>query len=287
MGRKFMGKSTGASAPRWMRPRGSLQLDGDDVHVWRINVPAVASSPSSPYLPAVLSSHERERGDGFPSDAHRRQFIVGRATLRLILGAFIGAPASALAFAFGTDGKPALAQPYSQSGIEFNLAHSGDWVVCAITRGRAVGIDIERTRRVASVAHIARFLFSSAEQHALAMVGARCRERTFFDIWTRKEACVKAKGRSLLAVAANSASQSARRSGAHAVNVDGCSVRALTVAAGYSAALATAGSLPPPKLFHCNSAFLTSRLNAERDRNAMAIATPSVSSTSCPGPFAT
>lgn len=88
-------------------------------------------------------------------------------------------------------GKPFL----PGAGFEFNLAHSGEWVLCGIDDGE-IGVDIERHHRVDS--GIARRFFSGPENSLLAQAGEEAqRLRSFFDIWSLKESYVKAIGKGL------------------------------------------------------------------------------------------
>lgn len=199
----------------------------------------------------------------------RFRFMVAHGSLRIILSGYLHEAAADLAFVHGTHGKPALADRFSRAGIEFSLAHSADWVVCAFVRDRSVGIDIERRRAVAEAAGIAAWSFSTDEQRELAMADApRCMD-TFFDIWTRKEALIKAAGRGLFASLAAAGSSAATQSGLNTVDTDGFTVRSLAVAPGYRAALAFEGSSSLPTLFDCDTHFLLRPLSGARGNNAV------------------
>jgi 4'-phosphopantetheinyl transferase len=95
-------------------------------------------------------------------------------------------------FVAGAQGKPAIA-----GGPEFNLAHSGDVALIALARDRAVGVDVEQVRAMPDADGIAARFFSAGEQAALAALPAAERQAAFFNIWTRKEAFIKATGAGL------------------------------------------------------------------------------------------
>src|SRR5687767_6742370 len=76
-----------------------------------------------------LSEDERQRAGRYAFEREWRRFVVARGRLRQLLGQRLGAPPQDIAFAYGKHGKPALAPPYSGSGLCFNLAHSGDIAV--------------------------------------------------------------------------------------------------------------------------------------------------------------
>lgn len=151
-----------------------------DLWFWRLDVPAAA----------VLSAEEEARAARFVYAEDAARFRAARAGLRLVLAEHLGQAAAALRFAYGPEGKPAL-----PGGPAFNLSHSGDWAALAVTARARIGIDIEAQRRVEP--EVAARFFSAAEQAALAALAPADWQEGFFQIWTRKEAFVKALGQGL------------------------------------------------------------------------------------------
>jgi 4'-phosphopantetheinyl transferase len=143
--------------------------------------------------PALLAPDERERAARFVHDVHRRRFIVARAALRRILGAHLGVAPATLRFTEGAHGKPAL----DGTGLEFNLSHSHELALVAVTRDAPVGVDVEHLRPVADALGIARSHFAPSERAALAAAPADARDLVFLRGWTRKEAFIKAIGEGL------------------------------------------------------------------------------------------
>ena len=105
----------------------------------------------------------------------------------------------------GPHGKPALALSAHQ-WLRFNLAHTGDFALCAVCREREVGVDVELTTgsRVAatSMAYSVRQLYSSAErrflEQGLSQRGDALWWGNFLALWTCKEALGKARGTGLI-----------------------------------------------------------------------------------------
>jgi 4'-phosphopantetheinyl transferase len=122
---------------------------------------------------------------------------VTRICLRQLLAGYLELDPRALAFEEGLFGKPHLSYPAAASGIEFNLSHSGAFVLFAFSLGRRVGIDVESIRRVTRRDSIARRYFSDDEVAFLSGQPEEARDRAFFQIWTRKEAFIKAVGRGI------------------------------------------------------------------------------------------
>lgn len=140
--------------------------------------------------PAERSSVERAVS---PELRHQRRFF--RARQRQILSLYTGLEPRAHRFVEGPQGKPALADP---APLAYNLTHSGDCGLLAITGASAVGIDLESTTRAHPFDDLARRFFAPAEVAALQALGKAERRAAFFTTWVRKEAWVKALGTGLV-----------------------------------------------------------------------------------------
>jgi 4'-phosphopantetheinyl transferase len=140
----------------------------------------------------TLSDDERQRAARFVFDVHRRRFIAARGLLRERIAGLLGAAPEALRFAYGVAGKPSLAWP--ETSLHFNVSHSGDRAVLAFSHALELGVDIEKARDDVDHVAISERFFSPAERRALEREPAERRSRAFFEIWTRKEAFVKARG---------------------------------------------------------------------------------------------
>jgi 4'-phosphopantetheinyl transferase len=169
------------------------RADGEiivDLHDWRLD----QSPPHRDALAQHLSSDEIRRADSFVFPRDRERFLVGRGRLREILAGYVGADARELRFHYGKQGKPRLAM--ANQAPHFNLSHSGDHAVLAVSRSAEVGVDIERMRPIER--GLARRYFSAAEVAALEALSDDQWLGGFFRCWTRKEAVLKAIGTGLL-----------------------------------------------------------------------------------------
>ena len=171
----------------WQVPPPSPVLVEDAVHLWRF--PLACQQP----LAHLLEEQERERARRLLSPAQARAFVVARARLRQILAVYLELAPQSLRFSYGRAGKPVLADHHAKAPA-FNLAHSGGWGVCAVTRGSVVGVDIERLDRQFDYEKLAAQFFSAGERRWLQACTPARRRRLFFRIWTRKEAWLKGKG---------------------------------------------------------------------------------------------
>jgi 4'-phosphopantetheinyl transferase len=175
----------------WHVPRGNYVLPPDEVHVWRASLRRLQGQLAG--LKHLLSPEERERAERFHFAADRQRSILARGLSRLLLGHCAGRAANQLQFHHGKFGKPILAGGLHPS-LQFNVSHSGDIVLIALSRGRALGIDIERIRMDVAIREIAARFFSAGECSALETVAPASRYEAFFACWTRKEAYLKARG---------------------------------------------------------------------------------------------
>lgn len=166
-----------------------------EVHVWRVFLGPEGGGPADG---GVLSDEERARADRFRRPEDRARSIVSRTALRELLARYVGSTPSALRLTAGSHGKPVLAPGSTASPPGFNVAHSGRVILLAFAAS-AVGVDVEQLRDGVEIEELARRFFAPEEVAAVhATLGAR-RVETFFRIWTRKEAFLKAHGAGLSA----------------------------------------------------------------------------------------
>jgi len=124
------------------------------------------------------------------------QRSTGRVPLRGVLAAYLGIDARQVVLIDGEHGRPALASGHDQS-LGFNWSHSGDHAVVAVGRNLMPGIDLERVRPRDRALELAQRFFSADEAAALAALPPPERSMAFLDLWTAKEAVVKALGRGI------------------------------------------------------------------------------------------
>jgi 4'-phosphopantetheinyl transferase len=171
-------------------------LPPDEVHVWTASRDAPDDVVEA--MRSLLDPDELKRADRFAFPCDRRQFAVGRGLLRTILGRYLDRSPGSLRFVANAHGKPGFDPRMGVDlPIRFNLAHSGPWVVYAVTLGREIGVDIERIRPDFGGFAIAERFFAPGEVATLRGLTEASRSLAFFHGWTRKEAYIKAKGKGL------------------------------------------------------------------------------------------
>ena len=81
------------------------------------------------------------------------------------------------------------------SRINFNISHSSDWIILAFCKDHSIGVDLEAIRDI-DFLRISKRYFNQEEQ--IFLINSEDPKRLFFDLWSRKEAIIKAKGKRLL-----------------------------------------------------------------------------------------
>lgn len=180
-----------AAAAGWVAAGTVARLGADAVHVW---IAPTGSGVDALY--EWLSADERARAGRFVFARDRRRYIAARGVLRVLLGRYLDLAPAAVSFRYEAGGKPALA-PGQSSDLDFNVSHSADVAVVAISRAGQVGVDIEAIRSLPDRDDLARGIFTDAEYAALRALPFDLRDLGFFNGWTRKEAFVKATGEGL------------------------------------------------------------------------------------------
>jgi len=197
------------------------QLLPGEIHLWRaaLSLPGRLSASE-----AVLSREEILRSRRFTFETDRDRFITSHGALRMVLGLYLSADPQSLEFQTGPTGKPQLVQTFTD--LRFNLSHSGDLALIGVSRGREVGVDVERVQGNIEFDQIVEHYFEPAEAWDLRTSPPHERVSKFFDLWTRKEACLKADGSGLVG----------------RPKLDRFGVRNLCPAIGYSSAVASEGN---------------------------------------------
>lgn len=159
-----------------------------EVHVWRY-----ALSQDNRSLSNVrLSSEEQQRLQGFHQE--RDRLIRGAAwrMMRFALSRYLGVDSEHLGFDHSAEGRPYL-KPENE--LDFNLSHTVDAAILAVSRRRRVGVDIESCTNASKFDRdLIDGAFSGEEQRVLERVPNSERPVWALQWWTRKEAVLKAIG---------------------------------------------------------------------------------------------
>jgi 4'-phosphopantetheinyl transferase len=207
----------------WAPLASPPSLEDGEVHVWSASL--CLDPHELALMREVLSPDELLRCERSPLLQERNRFIAGRGLLRHVLAPYVHLDPAEIQLAYGYAGKPYLAD--DSLDIEFNISHSGDLALIAITAGREVGVDVERICDMPEMDEIVARFFTDrakAEYQAAALVD---RLQVFFRCWTEKEAVSKCTGQGI--------------ADEQPLPVDNISIIPLAPAMGYAGALAISG----------------------------------------------
>lgn len=169
-----------------------FKIDINTVHLWRLCLPEFTQDRLS--LSELLSHDETQRAERFQFPIHHDRFTMTRGLLRKTLSLYTGIDPKAMAFQYGEHGKPFLAN--TSSHLKFNVSHSHDMAVFALTIDKEIGIDIEKME-ASFKESVAKRFFSPDEYLSLMQLNDSDRVTAFYKIWSRKEALIKVLGKGL------------------------------------------------------------------------------------------
>lgn len=166
-------------------------------------------------LRALCSVEELQRAGRFRHERDRARHIVGRSILRLLTARYLRLSPTRIDVRLGPHGKPSVSVSSRRSKLDrnqqtstplqtlphsarvpfgVNISHSGDWILWAVGFSPNIGVDVEQRRTDFDIDDLAPSVFSDWEQRALGTFTPADQRQLFFDLWTRKEAVIKADG---------------------------------------------------------------------------------------------
>lgn len=145
----------------------------------------------SQQLEKIISTERREKIKKFYYEEDKKRSIMAEVLLRHSLKKDFGITREQVQFTKNRFGKPLLK---NVEKIHFNLAHSGDWVVCGVSDA-PIGIDVEIKKT--NDLDVAKAFFTSSEYMDIVNQPKEQQLNHFYKLWTLKESYVKAEGKGL------------------------------------------------------------------------------------------
>jgi len=168
--------------------------DDRDVHAYVCDTRSIDVSQYRS-LVSLLSPDERMRADALWRTDDRRDYAAAHALLRRVLAIITRQAPEHLAFDKGESGKPFLTKSrHVPAPPHFSLSHTHDLVACAISTTCVVGIDVEITSHAIDAQRLATRYFTADEAAAVGGCAADEQLTRFCELWTLKEALLKAAG---------------------------------------------------------------------------------------------
>lgn len=143
----------------------------------------------------LLSDNEQSFAKTLRYPEVKRRYIRVRQGVRQVLGDFLHESAKTIRFAKTDYGKPYL---LDYPTVNFNISHTGDDLLIAISLVGAIGVDIEQERQLNTpLLDLARRCFAPEEIAYWQQLPVNLQLAEFYRLWTAKEAFVKAVGRGI------------------------------------------------------------------------------------------
>ncbi|MCH8559031.1 MAG: 4'-phosphopantetheinyl transferase superfamily protein [Balneolia bacterium] len=168
---------------------GLEKPDSNELHIWITTLEELHDI--SDYSSYYLDTAEQERAQAFRFRKDRDSFITGRYVIKTLLGMYSNTSPEHVRLEKDDFGKPFCSQD-----ICFNLSHSGDKLMVGFS-GRDIGVDVEKINPSVEVEKIGKNHFSNEEYQLLMEKDPEEKQTFFYNIWTRKEAVIKAIGKGL------------------------------------------------------------------------------------------
>jgi 4'-phosphopantetheinyl transferase len=168
-----------------------------EAHVWLANPDRIHEPVQLERCLALLAPDERERHGRLRREEARREFLVAHALARVTLSRYAPVPPEAWSFSVGEHGRPELSGPDQAARLRFNLSHTRGMVACAVIRELDIGVDVESAARRVRHRELAERFFGEDEVRALRALAPESQLGRFLELWTLKEAYLKARGRGI------------------------------------------------------------------------------------------
>ncbi|SFK99768.1 4'-phosphopantetheinyl transferase family protein [Brevibacillus centrosporus] len=143
-----------------------------------------------------LNRLEQNTFHSFKAFSKQREFLLGRVLLKSIISAKLRVCPKQIQFKKNKFGKLLLDEElHPVNNISFNLSHSNSILACAVMNGNDIGVDVEEIQF--RYLNLMSKVFTQEETEYVLSFNNDARAHAFFEIWTKKEAYVKAIGHGL------------------------------------------------------------------------------------------
>lgn len=172
-----------------------MLLEATEIHVWQADQADFDLAMLESTCLGWLGASDRQRYQRLVFERHRKQMLLGRYLVRATLSHYANSvTVDDWCFVLNKHGKPALDPNIHDFDLFFNLSHSHGKLVLALAPQPMVGVDIEAATRPRRIRRIAERYFSALEVEDLLQLPAAQQLQRFYQLWTLKEAYIKAVG---------------------------------------------------------------------------------------------
>jgi 4'-phosphopantetheinyl transferase len=155
--------------------------------LWRIYIPEHLEKINTDY--DLLSEEEKEKSEAYVREEDRNRYILAKIYLKTLLAKYLNVQPEELEFKLSDQNKPILD---SHPMVNFNISHSGDYILIGFANKWSVGVDIELMNTHVDLYNMIINCMSSTEVSVI--LNSEMPRNMFYKYWTRKEALLKGIG---------------------------------------------------------------------------------------------
>ena len=175
------------------RSKQKLTLANNEIHLWMTKPEELLGNDEllTTYA-TLLTSKETAKQQRYKFAKDRHDALITRAFIRDLLSYYADIAPQDWQFEKGEKDKPEIIN--CPLPLRFNISHTKNLIICAVTLEDDIGCDVENTGRSNDVLAIAERYFSPTESKELFTLPVAQQRNRFFDYWTLKESYIKAWG---------------------------------------------------------------------------------------------
>ncbi|MFQ3264925.1 MAG: 4'-phosphopantetheinyl transferase [Colwellia sp.] len=175
------------------RSKQKLTLASNEIHLW-ITKPEelLGNDQLLATYSTLLTTTELTKQQRYKFAKDRHDALITRAFIRDLLSYYADVSPQNWQFEKGSKDKPEVIN--CPLPLRFNISHTKNMIICAVTLEDDIGCDVENTGRSNDVLAIAERYFSAKESTELFALPEAEQRHRFFDYWTLKESYIKAWG---------------------------------------------------------------------------------------------
>src|ERR1017187_5434061 len=172
-------------------------LQNNEIHLWYHKLENLNDADLIKAYWALLNPEEQAKYQTFIHLGKKTEYLTTRILVRKTLSQYIDYQPGQLQFSENSNGRPEISHPKIDMPLRFNISHTFGLVVVAVALDCELGVDVEFIKRTDDLTSLAEHNFSDPEVMALKKLGEEAQVGRFFEIWTLKEAYIKARGKGL------------------------------------------------------------------------------------------
>lgn len=175
-----------------------IPLTSGEIHLWLAFYDEINQEHLHSAYRELLNDAEKQQEPRFYFARDRRRYLVTRALVRTVLSRYIPIHPRDWTFSTNAYGRPDIANELPEDArLSFNISHTHSLIVLGVTRGRALGVDVENFHEREALLDIADRFFAPQEVEVLTAMPPHQQQYRFFEYWTFKESYIKARGMGL------------------------------------------------------------------------------------------